>query len=439
MPDDDKMDELEEFFCKNPEDAKFEIEKPDEAMTADTKVLEKLTMEKGYKKTEFEQRADIGFNKFVSDTRRWVRKDNDVIICVSGPEGSGKSRFIVCKLAKALDPNFYLERNVLFRPTPESLEKRIFEINRYGVLVLDEAMETMYKRQSSTSGNIGINKLFGRVRKFNRIVILALPDFNDLDAFFRKRRVRVRFEIIERGLGFLMVSKHLTGNADPWFTDYNAKILTDSFDEEDLTKSTGLEKLAVYEKFRCFVSPILWDADPEDEEMWKRYNELAMESQLNSQMEESYRKEKLSKPDKAYRMLFQELSKRFMEEHKYTHDEAYVLLTKMFGGKLPFDAKSFRFMTTEKKDWKAQKKEVRMLERRETKEKATKLDGNNTDRDRRNGSNRNGNVYCGQSSELAGPVEIFWRQKHETETRGSRRNRRRDNRARRERYRNRRR
>lgn len=372
MPD-DKMEDLEEFFNKHPEDAKFEIEQPIEAMRADTTVLEKMTLDKDFKKTDFEKRCDIGFNKFVSDARKWVRADNDVIICVSGPEGSGKSRFIVCKLAKALDPSFILERNVLFRPTPESLERRIFEVNRYGVLVLDEAMETMYKRQSSTSGNIGINKLFGRVRKFNRIVILALPDFMDLDAFFRKRRVRVRFEIIERGLGFLMVSKHLTGNADPWFTDYNAKILTEAFDEEDLTKSTGLEKLACYEKFRCFESPILWDADPADDEMWARYNKLATESQLNAQMEDSLKKEHLSKPDKAYRTLFQELSKRFMLEHKYTHEEAYVLLTKMMSGaKLPFDVKAFKFMTTEKKDWKAQRKEARVVEREAIKSEATK-------------------------------------------------------------------
>jgi hypothetical protein len=369
----DKMEELEDFFNKHPEDAKFEIEQPEAAMLADTTVMEKMAFEKGIKKSEFELRAEGGFKKFVADARKWVRQDNDVIICVSGPEGSGKSRFIVCKFAKALDPSFILERNVLFRPTPESLERRIFEINRYGVLVLDEAMETMYKRQSSTSGNIGINKLFGRVRKFNRIVILALPDFNDLDVFFRKRRVRVRFEVIERGLGFLMVSKHLTGNADPWFSDYNTKVLTDSFDEEDLTKATGMEKLAVYEKFRCFESPILWDADPEDDDLWKRYNELVVESQLNSQMEESYKKEKLGKPEKAYRALFQQLSKRFMEEHKYTHEETYTLLTKMYGGsKLPFDIKAFKFMTTEKKDWKAQRKEARVAEREALIGEATK-------------------------------------------------------------------
>jgi hypothetical protein len=372
MEDKDKIGELEEFFNKNPDDTKFEIEQPIEAMEADTKVLEKMALEKDVKKSEFERNCDAGFKKFISDTRAWVRKNRDIIICVAGQEGEGKSYFIVTKLAPALDSSFTLERNVLFRPTPETLEKRIFEVNRYGVLVLDEAMETMYKRQSSTSGNIGINKLFGRVRKFNRIVILALPDFNDLDSFFRKRRVRVKIEVIERGLAFLMVSKHLTGNADPWFSDYNAKLLNDAFDEEDLTKSTGMQKMKVYSKFRCFESPIIWDEKPEFAELWARYEKLATESQTQYQMEENLRHEKLPKIEKAYRSLFQELSKRFMVEHKYTHEETYTLLQKMYGTKLPFDIKMFKFMTTEKKDWKAMRKEARIAEREEMVSTATK-------------------------------------------------------------------
>jgi hypothetical protein len=50
-----------------------------------------------------------------------------------------------------------------------------------------------------------------------------------------------------------------------------------------------------------------------------------------------------------------------------------MLIMKMLGGgKPPFDLKTFKFMTTEKKDWKAQRKEARVVEREAVMSKATK-------------------------------------------------------------------
>ena len=368
-----KWNDLEEFFTKHPEDAAFEIEKPLEAMQADSSEVDRMLLNPS-KKTDFEKEAFAGENKAVSDTRKWVRSDNDIVICVDGREGVGKSFWVILRFAKRLDPTFTLEKNVLFRPTPESLEERLFEIRQYGVLVLDETMETLYKRQSMTSGNIGINRLFGRVRKFNRIVILILPDFDDLDAFFRKRRVKMRINIVTRGMGFLMVSKDVVGNDDPWFSAYNKKILEESEkDGLDLTKATASELMGVYRQFKCFQTPILWDELPEDKELWEKYKEMAKQAQLNSKMEEAYKSEKLSKPEKAYRSLFIQLSKRMMSEHSYTHEEEFVLLQKMYGTKLPFDVKTFKFMTKDdKKDMKKKKLESKVVERQTLETKSEK-------------------------------------------------------------------
>lgn len=359
----DKFEQLEEFFTKHPEDAKFEIEKPLEALQSDSTELDRL-LANPTKKTDFEKECELGERKAEKDIRAWVRQDNDVVICVDGREGVGKSFWTILRFAKRLDPMFTLEKNVLFRPTPESLEERIFAIRQYGCLVLDETMETLYKRQSMTSGNVGINKLFGRVRKFNRIVILILPNFDDLDAFFRGRRVKVRVNIVARGLGFLMVSKDIVGNDDPWFSAQNKKILEEAEkDGLDLTKATSSELLNVYRQFKCFQTPILWDITPEDEALWTKYKQMAMDAQLNAKMEEQIKGEKLSKPERAYRGLFISLSKRLMLEHNYTHEETYVLLQKMYGNNLPFDIKTFKFMTKEtKKEEKTKKSQSRMRE-----------------------------------------------------------------------------
>jgi hypothetical protein len=364
------MEHLEEFFLAHPDDARFEIEQPEQAAIADTNMLEKLTLNRN-KKTEFEIECQQGYRKVVKDLRAWVRDDRDIVIAIDGTEGEGKSHFLL-KFAKDLDSSFILERNILFRPTPNSIEERIFQVNQYGVLGLDEAMESLYKRQSATSGNIGINKLFARVRKFNRIVILALPDFSDLDPFFRKRRVRVRVNIIERGLGFIMVAKNLVGNDDPWFMDFNKKIMDEEFVETDMTMATPWEKLAMYRKYRCFVTPIMWDIGDVPTETWERYKKMAVEANLNAQNEEALRGEHLTRPDKAYRRLFAELSKRFILENKYTPEEAYALFQKMLGSQPPFTIQSFKFLISDKKDWKQQRKEAKIQFRDDMKAQATK-------------------------------------------------------------------
>jgi len=368
-----KWNDLEEFFTKHPEDAVFEIEKPLQALQADSSEVDRMLLNPS-KKTDFEKECDLGEKKAISDIRKWIRLDNDIVICVDGREGVGKSYWTIIKFAKKLDPTFTLEKNVLFRPTPESLEERIFEIRQYGCLVLDETMETLYKRQSMTGGNIGINRLFGRVRKFNRIVILILPNFDDLDAFFRERRVKVRVNIVTRGLGFLMVSKDVVGNDDPWFSSYNKKILDEAEkDGLDLTKATASELLGVYRQFKCFQTPILWDELPEDKEEWARYKEMAIQAQLTAKQEEMFKTEKLSKPEKAYRGLFIKLSKRMMAEHNYTHEEEFVLLQKMYGAVLPFDVKTFKFMTKDdKKDIKKKKLESKVVERQTMETKSEK-------------------------------------------------------------------
>ena len=172
---DDKFEKLGDFFNKHPDDAQFEIEKPLEALQADSSEVDRMLLNP-VKKSDFEKECELGEKKAIKDIRAWVRTDNDVVICVDGREGIGKSYWTILRFAKKLDPLFKLEKNVLCRPTTESVAERYFAIRQFGCLVLDETMETLYKRQSMTSGNIDLNKLFGRIRKFNRIMFKLSPD-----------------------------------------------------------------------------------------------------------------------------------------------------------------------------------------------------------------------------------------------------------------------
>jgi hypothetical protein len=60
-------------------------------------------------------------------------------------------------------------------------------------------------------------------------------------------------------------------------------------------------------------------------------------------------------------------------EHNYTHEEEFVLLQKMYGAVLPFDVKTFKFMTKDdKKDIKKKKLESKVVERQTMETKSEK-------------------------------------------------------------------
>lgn len=309
------------IFSQNPDDVEVEVDL-DEAPAADTPPLTDG-------ESEFERNCNKDYERWAKDARAYVRQNNDMVICIDGREGKGKSK-LGLKIARDLDTDFTLEKNVLFRPTPETIEERIFQIKKYGVLMLDEAMDVLYKRSSGTSENIGINKLFARVRKFNRIVILILPDFNDLDIFFRKRRVQVRINCIDRGIGWIAIAKDYAGTSDPWFFEENNKIAMDAIGDLDVSRATPMEKLSVYEHFTGFYSPVLWKNDCVPTELWDAYEKMAMDANLKAVVK-SEKSEGLNVNEKKYRHYFACLAQKYMKEKKIDAKGLHSILNKSLG------------------------------------------------------------------------------------------------------------
>jgi hypothetical protein len=324
-----------EFFDKDPTELADEVEVQPELPINPEGVLDRIpTIETSFTPDdEFKQNCDRAYKKLVKDIRSHVRVNNDVIICVDGREGLGKTKMGVFKFAMDLDTHFNWRTQVLLRPTPETLEKTIFAVPKYSVVLVDEAMDILYKRRSGTSENIGIVQLFARVRKFNRIVILILPDFNDLDLFFRKRRVQVRAKIITRGLGYFAIARDFEGMPDPWFTDFNSKIAEDSLSDMDINKATAIEKLAVYEQFRGFYAPFTWGDDVCDKLTWDEYEAMAMKSTLEANLV-AKKQEDIGVFEKKYRYLFSALARIYMKEHKIDAKTLHKELLRLVGADL---------------------------------------------------------------------------------------------------------
>lgn len=131
--------------------------------------------------------------------QKLTQEDYDHIWAVCGDEGVGKSTF-GWKVCAGIDPQFSLA-DVAF--SVDDLFARLDIIAESGIpgraVLYDEAMGGAYKRNAMGLDNKTLNLVAGICRGLNTALILCLPDFLDLDAFFRNRRVRVRCDITQRG------------------------------------------------------------------------------------------------------------------------------------------------------------------------------------------------------------------------------------------------
>lgn len=283
--------------------------------------------------------AQEGYKRVVQDAKRHVRNDNDLVVAITGREGSGKSKFSI-RFSHDLERAFNMERQVLFKPTPKQAKETLFSIPKYGVEMVDEATDVLYKRQAMGGSNIGLVQFFAKVRKFNRIVILVLPSFTDLDPFFRKRRVSLRISVIARGLGAAFVARDIEGIEDPWFTDFNKKLAEDYVARRGASAGQDpLSKLALYQTYRGYYCPITWSDDCIPAEEWARYSVLAKEANGRQETESAaIAAPKLGLNGETYRACFGAITKRYMADTGANPGQVHRIIQNLLGADLISEA-----------------------------------------------------------------------------------------------------
>jgi len=123
-----------------------------------------------------------------------IKKDDDCVIVIDGRERAGKS-VLGLQVACALDPTMILDRVTL---NPKDFRKQIFAANKYQCVVLDEAMDIFYAKESQTWINKFFNKMLAKIGQKNLIVILILPSFFELDKYPALHRSRVLLHVYTR-------------------------------------------------------------------------------------------------------------------------------------------------------------------------------------------------------------------------------------------------
>lgn len=152
----------------------------------------------------------------IANKRVKIRKD--MIICITGPRGEGKS---TCgfHIAKELKMGFRPKKDIIF-----SLKKfkEWFKDNIKKAMMFDEAI-SMHNRDFFDKLQKEIIKILNMYRDSFNIIILCIPNFDNLDKQVRQL-VRMRIHITKRGHGVLLLPKNSAHNQDIWDSANNGKI-----------------------------------------------------------------------------------------------------------------------------------------------------------------------------------------------------------------------
>lgn len=135
---------------------------------------------------ELEYYIDGNCIKILDVAKVIIRKDWDMLFCVDGNVGTGKSLFTM-QMAKYVDEDFNLDC-IAFNP--KEFKKIVVNAKPYSAVVYDEAMTGLYSRGSMTLINRTLVSMLAEIRQKNLFVFIVLPSFFDLErpiAIFRAR------------------------------------------------------------------------------------------------------------------------------------------------------------------------------------------------------------------------------------------------------------
>lgn len=133
-----------------------------------------------------------GYLKENMDTAKTVvKKDWDMLFCVDGMEGSGKS-VLAMQLAYYLDPTLNMSRIVF---NPAQFKRAILTAEKYQAIVYDEAYTGLSARAAMTLINRTLVSMLAEIRQKNLFVFIVMPCFFDLDKYVALWRSRALIHV----------------------------------------------------------------------------------------------------------------------------------------------------------------------------------------------------------------------------------------------------
>lgn len=235
----------------------------------------------------------INVKDLVKRFQKRVRDDYDAVIAVTGEEGSGKSVLAnnlieeylktYCNTREELLEEF--KKYIIFSPNKETVKETIEKAPRYSILNADEAMKILYKQNWASYVQRWLNMLYAVARQENKISVLCIPRFVDLNEYFRNHRVKYWIHVLDRGTAVFSIRDWSPYNDDPWLIKENNKKLKKMGYRKKFFEFTKEDKINFFKKLPTYVGVIQFnDMDSDLKKVYKQYKKQYKYSDMEEQM-----------------------------------------------------------------------------------------------------------------------------------------------------------
>ncbi len=163
--------------------------------------------------------------------RNHTKNDYDYVVCCSGPEGEGKSATVINLAIQVMGLKTrkrklkFIRENIIYDPTGKDLVNKINSAKDGSVIIIDEAMGAIYKRNYNSAIQKTLNILFSKIRRKNLVIFFCIPDFFDTDKYFRQHRIKSWFYSAMRGLCVVFKKSNSPFSEDKWYQRANQRAI----------------------------------------------------------------------------------------------------------------------------------------------------------------------------------------------------------------------
>ncbi len=213
-----------------------------------------------------------GLRKFLKEIKELIRIGEDVVIGISGYEGTGKSALGIV-LGFNLDKHFDLYDSISYIPDSDELIEKFNNIRDGGVNLIDEGVRALYKLDWQSKSQQNLNKIFMTDRFKNKIHIIIMPDFAELNKYFRNHRVRFLIQLIKKFpesdppyVAGIICERDFKNPfaADKWHLKHWDKLISKEWGSTPLHQLTWGQAFRTYRKYKNFMTGFTFTKLPDE-------------------------------------------------------------------------------------------------------------------------------------------------------------------------------
>jgi len=214
---------------------------------------------------------------FINLLKKRLRQDWDIVLAITGEEGSGKSTLGML-LGKLIDKRFDFEKNVSFLPDEKEIRDEFTALKKYQCYVIDEAIRSLYKMNFMSNLQQMLVQMWATERYQNKATIMIIPRFKDLTENFRNHRVKIWIHVLTRGHAIVYLRDDDPHSKDPWQFDYMERFKMKAYGRKNVATIDVAKRLSIERKMRNYLFDFTFpDLDPVDKQ---KYNYMKHQSRI---------------------------------------------------------------------------------------------------------------------------------------------------------------